>query len=90
MVDIFEENKKKEEIKNQPKKKSHGGLMERTLLELDKLDINLSDLFNISGMTLNLTWPKLVRLINYNANDKVLSLDSTYKETLQAIKNFLV
>lgn len=78
------------EKKETTKKKTRGGLMKRTLLELDKLDINLSDLFNISGMTLNLTWSKLVRLINYNANEEVVSLDSTYKDTLDAIKNFLV
>lgn len=78
------------EKKETNKKKSRGGLMERTLLELDNLDIQLSDLFNVSGTTLNLSWSKLVRLINYNANDEVISLDSKYKDTLQAIKNFLV
>ena len=68
----------------------HGGLPKRTLKELQSMDIHLSDVFSVRNFSLNLTWEKLIRLINFNAEKKVLSWNHTFEETIELISIFLM
>lgn len=68
---------------------SRGGFLKRTLEELEKLDIQLKDVFSIEGSSINLSWTKVIRLVNYNAGKTVLRWDHTFEEALQIIKIFL-
>ena len=67
-----------------------GGLMKRTLKELEMLKINLKDIFLVSGVSFNLGWDQIIRLINYNAEKKVLNWEHTFEEALEMIKLFLL
>lgn len=78
---IFEEKEK-------PRMKR--GLMQNTLKELEALDIKLADVFTFDTVAINLSWDKIIRLINYNADKKVLRWDHTFEEALEVIKIFLV
>ena len=78
---------KKEEVKRKPVR---GGLMKRTLKELEMLDIKLSDIFSLDDVTINLSWGKIIRLVNYNADDEVLYWNDTLEKALEIIKIFLV
>jgi len=84
---VFEEKEKITPTKNHLK---NGGLMKRTLKELETLDIKLSDVFTFDTVAINLSWEKAIRLINYNAGKKVLRWDHTFEEALEVIKIFLV
>lgn len=67
-----------------------GGLMKRTLRELQELGIYLKNLISIEDMTLNLTWDQAINLCNFNAAKTVLRWDHTFEEALEIIKLFLV
>lgn len=67
-----------------------GGTMKRTLKELEKLNIDLKDLFSIESLTINLSWDKLIKLVNYNAGKVVLSWEHTFEEALEIIGIFLM
>lgn len=67
-----------------------GGLMKRTLKELEKLNIKLSDVFSIKDLTLNLSWDQTIRLVNYNAGRSVLNWGHTFEEALEVIGIFLL
>lgn len=67
-----------------------GGLMKRTLKELEMLEVNLNDVFSIKGVSINLTWEKVIRLVNYNANKKVISWGHTFEEAMELINIFLL
>jgi hypothetical protein len=67
-----------------------GGLPKRTLKELQSLDIHLNDVFSVRNFSLNLTWEKLIRLINFNADKKVLTWNHTFEETVELIGIFLM
>ena len=71
-------------------KPGRGGLMKRTLKELAKLDIALKDVFSIEGMSINLSWGKVINLVNYNAEKKVLGWNHTFEESLEVIDLFLL
>lgn len=82
---------KKDVIKKEkPKNPVRGGLMKRTLKELEILDIKLSDVFSLDNVTINLSWGKIIRLVNYNADEEVLRWSNTFEEALEIIKIFLV
>ncbi|KKM77945.1 hypothetical protein LCGC14_1364960 [marine sediment metagenome] len=66
-----------------------GGTLKRTLKELESLDVQLKDLFSVKNMTINLSWIKLIRLINFNADKVVLKWNHTFEETLEIIELFL-
>ena len=68
---------------------ARGGLMERTLKELESLGIDFKDLFSVANMTINLTWDKLIKLVNFNADKEVLNWNHNFKETLVVIELFL-
>lgn len=68
---------------------ARGGTMKRTLKQLASLDIQLNDLFSVKNMTINLSWIKLIRLINFNADKVVLKWNHTFEETLEIIELFL-
>jgi len=67
-----------------------GGLMKRTLKELEMLEINLNDVFSIKDVSINLTWEKVIRLVNYNANKKVIGWEHTFEEAMELINLFLL
>ena len=69
---------------------ARGGLMKRTLKELQALDINFSDVIAIKNMSINLTWIKMINLINYNAEKKVLHWNHTFEEAIEIINIFLL
>jgi len=84
-----------ENKKTSPKKKSitgpvRGGLMKRTLKELEVLEINLSDVFSMDSITINLSWDKVIKLVNYNADSQVLRWSNTFEEALEIVKIFLM
>ena len=82
---------KKKVVKKEVKKKPvRGGLMKRTLKELEMLDVKLSDIFSLDDVTINLSWGKIIRLVNYNADDEVLYWNDTLEKALEIIKIFLV
>lgn len=83
---------KKDTVKKEEKSKgpTRGGLMERTLKELELLNIKLSDIFSLENVTINLSWEKIIRLVNYNANEEVLYWSDTFGKALEVIKIFLV
>ena len=64
--------------------------MKRTLKELEMLDVKLSDIFSLDDVTINLSWGKIIRLVNYNADDEVLYWNDTLEKALEIIKIFLV
>ena len=66
-----------------------GGLMKRTLKELEMLGIQFKDVFSKEKMTINLSWTKVICLVNYNAEEDVLGWDHTFTEALQIIGIFL-
>ena len=66
-----------------------GGLMKRTLKELESLGIDFKDLFSVKNFTITLSWAKLIDLINFNADEEVLKWTHTFKETLELIDIFL-
>ena len=68
---------------------ARGGLMKRTLKELEALGIDFKDLFSVKNFTLNLSWSKLIDLMNFNAEKEVLKWTHTIKETLELIDIFL-
>jgi len=69
---------------------ANGGLMKRTLKELQVLDIQLRDVFAFSKITLNLTWEQVIKLCNFNAGKAVLRWDHTFEEAFEIIKIFLM
>lgn len=69
---------------------ARGGLMKRTLKELEALEIYLKDVFSMEGITINLTWNQVIKLVNYNAGKTVLNWDHTFEESLEILKIFLV
>lgn len=69
---------------------ARGGLMKRTLKELEKLEIQLSDIFTVGKVGLNLSWTQVIRLINYNAEKTVLRWEHTFEEALELIQIFLM
>lgn len=71
-------------------KPGRGGLMKRTLKELEALDINLKDVFSIETVSINLSWEKVIKLVNYNAEKKVLGWSHTFEEALELIGIFLM
>lgn len=73
-----------------PKGPIRGGLMKRTLKELESLDIRMIDIYTFDTIGINLSWDKLIRLVNYNADAKVLRWSNTFEEALEVIKIFLV
>lgn len=79
-----------EPLKEVSEKAGRGGLMKRTLKELEMLDIDLRDVFSIKGVTINLTWEKVIKLVNYNAEKKVLNWSHTFEEALELIQIFLL
>ena len=81
--------KQKEEVPAGP---IYGGLMKRTLKELQSLDIQLKDLFSFTNsvITLNLTWEQVIKLCNFNAGKTVLRWDHTFEEAFEIIKIFLM
>lgn len=81
---VFDEKEKKKIVPGR------GGLMKRTLKELEMLEIKLSDIFTFGNVGINLSWDKVIRLINYNAGKKVLNYDHTFGEAIEVIKIFLV
>lgn len=83
------ENKPEEKIKAIIKP-TRGGLMKRTLKELEKLQIHLKDVFSMENITINLSWEKVIRLVNYNAGKKVLHWDHTFEETMEILQIFLL
>ena len=64
--------------------------MKRTLKELELLDIKLCDVFSFDDITINLSWGKLINLVNFNADDEVLHWSDTFEKALEIIKIFLV
>ena len=68
---------------------ARGGTMKRTLKELEMLGIELKDLFSVKGMTINLSWSKAIKLINFNADKEVLNWKHTFEEALEIIEIFL-
>ena len=68
---------------------ARGGTMKRTLKQLTSLNIQLNDLFSVKNMTINLSWEKLIHLVNFNAEKVVLRWDHTFEEALQVIDLFL-
>ncbi len=79
------------EVKEVPKVVGpiHGGLMKRTIKELETLEIPLKDIFEIKGVSINLSWSQIIRLANFNAGKTVLRWDHTFEEALEIIKIFL-
>lgn len=69
---------------------ARGGLMKRTLKELEKLEIQLSDVFIVGKVGLNLSWTQVIRLVNYNAEKTVLRWEHTFEEALELIQIFLM
>ena len=68
---------------------ARGGTMKRTLKQLASLDIQLNDLFSVKNMTINLSWKKLIDLVNFNADKEVLNWKHTFEEALEVIDIFL-
>ena len=81
-----------EKVKEREKevKSVRRGFMKLTLKELETLGIDLKDVFSIKGTTLNFSWEKLIRLINYLADKKVLGYEHTFEEAVNIIGIFLV
>lgn len=71
-------------------KPARGGLMKRTLKELESLEIQLKHVFVIKGASLNLSWAQVIRLINYNAEKTVIRWEHTFEEALELIQIFLL
>jgi hypothetical protein len=69
---------------------ARGGLMKRTLRELQMLEVKLKDVFSVSDVTINLSWDQVIKLVNYNAGRNVLNWDHTFEEALEVIKIFLL
>ncbi len=67
-----------------------GGLMKRTLRELQMLEIPLKDIGSLSNFTFNLSWVQIIKLVNFNADKKVLNWKHTLEEALEVISIFLV
>lgn len=80
---------KTEEVKKIEVIKNRKTLMTLTLKELELLEIDLKDVFSIKGTTLNFSWEKLIRLINYLAKKTVLRYDHTFEEAIEVIGIFL-
>jgi len=62
------------------------------LRELEACGITkLRDMIALEGnANLNLSWNQLIKLVNFNAQEKILSMKSTFGEVLDAIPRFLV
>ena len=67
-----------------------GGLNKRTLKELEHLKISLKDVFSFGDVSINLSWEKVIRLVNYNAGKQVLRWDHTFEEAIEVIGIFLM
>ena len=52
-------------------------IFDLTLKEMDTLKIQLSDIMSQDGVTLNLTWDKLIKLVNYIAGAHTITWNST-------------
>ena len=66
-----------------------GGLMKRTLRELETLGIHLKHMFSVDNISINLSWIQVIRAVNYNAENEVLRWDNTFEEALGVIELFL-
>ena len=93
-VEIPEEKKDNIPELEEPQKEvigpARGGLMKRTLKELEMLEIQLSDVFIVGKVGLNLSWTQVIRLINYNAEKTVIRWEHTFEEALELIQIFLM
>jgi len=79
-----------EEAKEPEIVNTSGGIMDTTLKDLEALEIQLSDVFSIDGLTFNLTWEKVIKYINFKAKRTVLTWDHTLKEASVLLNIFLV
>ena len=70
-------------------KEERKGLLDLTIKEMKKLQINLGDLFTLKGATINLSWDQAIRTVNYLAKKEILTKLSTAGEALEAMGNFL-
>jgi hypothetical protein len=57
---------------------------------LEEFGIQLKDLFGMEGITINLRWIQIARLVNHEAKAKVLTMDNTAVEFFEMFNNFLV
>ena len=93
-AEIPEEKKDNSPKLEEPEKEvigpARGGLMKRTLKELEMLEIQLSDVFVVRNVGLNLSWAQVIRLVNYNAEKTVLRWEHTFEEALELIQIFLM
>ena len=67
-----------------------GGLMKRTLKEMQILKIRLKDMVSHEGATINLSWVQIIRAVNFNAEKEVLRWDHTFEEAAEVIGIFLM
>ena len=65
-------------------------LLDLTLKELEEIaSVSLKDIFSVEGMSLNLSWSQVIKLVNHLAGEKVLSWDTTAKEAIEQMGIFL-
>lgn len=65
------------------------GLMDLTISEMEELGIKLSDIFSLEGATVNLSWEKAIKVVNYLAGTVILTKSSTALIAMEAMGNFL-
>jgi len=78
--DIKEENKQKFKFLPGMRK-----FFDLTLRELHKLGYPFRKFIKFENFELNLDWVELVRLVNYCAKQKVLTLDDTFRYAMEEI-----
>ena len=92
MVEEIKEMAVKPDVPKEIPKKigpARGGTKKRTLKELEMLGIQLKDLFSVRDLTINLSWSKVIKLVNFNADKEVLNWKHTFEEALEVIEIFL-
>jgi len=64
-------------------------LMDLTISEMEELGIKLSDIFSLEGATINLSWEKAIKVVNYLSGTVILTKSSTALVAMEAMGNFL-